>query len=277
METAKLLGKQIVEQQLELSRGISTGLKERYNQFLGESGLEDLEIVKWRGKLIGYIGTALMSLDTDSVWDEVTDWSRQTGQEAVNYGISIDQLLSTNKVYRTVIWDFLKEHIDKENARIDTILKMNEILDSIMDHAAYLFSVSYVENYKKTLSMAREAIVEISTPVVSLSDEIAILPLVGELDTDRARILMETSLERCASIGNSELIIDLSGVPVVDTMVASELFQVANALKMIGVKPTFTGIRPEIAQAMVGLGIDFKDIQTMGSLKQAIAKINKLY
>ncbi|RFU69669.1 STAS domain-containing protein [Bacillus sp. V59.32b] len=276
MQSAQTLGKQIVEQQLELSQKISVRLSQKYNNFLQESNLEDETIVHWRAKLIGYIGSALISFHTDDVWSDVTDWAVQTGRGAVQYGVAIDELLSTNKVYRSIIWEFLQENLDRDITTIESILKINNIIDTIMDQTAYVFSVSFVEHHKKTLGIARKAFMEVSTPVVALSDEIAILPLIGELDTDRATILIETSLERCAALGNTELIIDLSGVPMIDTMVASELFRVANALTLLGVRPTFTGLRPEIAQAVVNLGIDFKKIQIMSSLKQAIAIINKM-
>ncbi|CAH0343962.1 STAS domain-containing protein [Bacillus sp. CECT 9360] len=276
MQSAQTLGKQIVEQQLELSQKISVRLSEKYNNFLQESNLEDEAIVHWRAKLIGYIGSALIYFHTDDVWSDVTDWAAQTGRGAVQYGVAIDELLNTNKVYRSIIWEFLQEKIDRENTTIESILKINNIIDTIMDQTAYIFSVSFVEYHKKTLGIARKAFMEVSTPVVALSDEIAILPLIGELDTDRVTILIETSLERCAALGNTELIIDLSGVPMIDTMVAFELFRVANALTLLGVRPTFTGLRPEIAQAVVNLGIDFKKIQIMSSLKQAIATINKM-
>lgn len=271
LEQAKELGRLIVEQKMELSRQISERLNQRYVKFLQESNLEDQEILQWRAQLINYIGNALLQLGTEEVWEQVTDWATQTGEGAVKYGVAIDELLNTNKVYRQVIWDFIQENIDKESTKIDYLLRMNDIISSLLDHSAYIFSVSFVDYHKKTLVLAREEMLSISTPVVSLSDEIAILPLVGELDTYRAKILMETSLKSCATLGNSELIIDLSGVPIVDTMVASELFQVANALRLIGVKPTFTGLRPEIAQAVVNLGIDFKNIRITGSLKQALA------
>ncbi|RFU60761.1 STAS domain-containing protein [Peribacillus glennii] len=272
METAKSLGRKMVENQLDLSREISRRLNERYHQFLLESKLEDTEILHWRAKLIGYIGKALISSQSEDVWDEVTEWARQTGEGAVSYGVTIDQLLNTNKVYRKVISDFIKrEMINKPDTSADSILRINEIISALLDQSAYIFSVSFVDYHKKTLVLAKEEMLSISTPVVSISDEIAILPLVGELDTYRAKILMETSLKSCGMLGNSELIIDLSGVPIVDIMVAAELFQVAGALRLIGVRPTFTGLRPETAQAVVNLGIDFKDIRIKGSLKQALA------
>ncbi|PLR83523.1 modulator protein [Bacillus canaveralius] len=273
MRSAKHLGQLIVGEKLTLSSKISENLNEKYIRFLEETDLDDQQIVQWRAKLIGYTGQALISFEVKVVWDDVNEWARNTGEAAVQYGVEIDELLNTNKIYRKVIWDFIQENIDKEITKIDSILRINQIIDSILDQTAYMFSVTFVEYHRKRLTLAKDAMLDISTPVVSISDEVAILPLVGELDTYRAKVLMESSLQRCASLGNSELIIDLSGVPIVDTMVASELFQVANALRLVGVRPTFTGLRPELAQAVISLGIDFKEIRILGTLKQAMASI----
>lgn len=266
---AKLIGNEIIRQQFQLSSKISRKLNERYTNFLYESDLEDEEIVKWRARLIELIGLALVSGQYDEVWEQVTDWAEQTGAGAVQYNIAIDELLQTNKVYREIIWEFV-EGLGKEEFTFATFLQINKVIDSILDQTAYIFSSSYVKHHAKTLRLARETMLDISTPIVTISDTIAVLPLVGDIDTYRARVLMETALKKCSDLRNSELIIDLSGVPIVDTMVANELFKVANALNLIGVKPTITGIRPEIAQAVVNLGIDFRNIRTLGTLKQAL-------
>lgn len=270
MEIARYLGQMISEEKTELSLKISRSLDERYISFLKESRLEDEAIVQWRAQFIDYIGKALMAFDTIAVLEEVSDWAKQTGEGAVNVGVGIDELLETNKLYRKVIWEYIQINIDTEKTSVKSFLKINEIIDTILDHTAHTFSVSYVKYHKRTLKLAHEAILEISTPVVSISDKMAILPLIGEIDTNRAQILMESALTRCTELKSSELIIDLSGVPEVNTMVAHELYKLAKALKLIGVQTIFTGIRPETAQAMINLGISFLDFQTMGTLKQAL-------
>ena len=263
------LGTLLVDQQLQLSSKISHRMNERYTQFLIESRIEDQEIVRWRGKLIEYIGKALISNQPENMWEQLTDWAQQTGAGAAQYNVGIDELMKTIKVYREVIWEFV-ENQNHAELNFKSFLQINKIIDSFLDQTAYVFSTSYVKQHAKNLSFVRQSMLEISAPIVSVSDNIAVLPLVGEIDTDRAKVLMETVLEKCSELKNTELIIDLSGVPIVDTMVADQLFKIAHSLNLIGVKPTFIGIRPEIAQAVVNLGIDFSNISTIGNLKQAL-------
>jgi rsbT co-antagonist protein RsbR len=266
------LGALIIKHQIDISLKISKQLDDRYNQFLYQSNFEDDEIVKWRAQLIDSIGQAFMEGNSLSVWGRINDWATQTSAGSVQYNIGVDELFQTIRIYREVIWDSIEELID-ENASFQTFLKVNKIIDTILDQVAYQFSITYVKHHTRSMSLIKEAMLEISTPIVSISRSTAILPLVGEIDTYRARVLMETTLDKCVELKKTRLIIDLSGVPIVDTMVAHELFKVASALKLIGVESVFTGIRPEIAQSMVALGIDFSIIKTTGTLEQALKNI----
>jgi rsbT co-antagonist protein RsbR len=118
-----------------------------------------------------------------------------------------------------------------------------------------------------------ELIMELSSPVISLNREIALLPLVGDIDTTRAKIMLESTLQQCASLGVNELLLDLSGVVMIDTMVAQQLFQLIKALDLIGVKTTLSGVRPEIAQTSVQLGISFDKVTIKSTLSSAIKPI----
>jgi rsbT co-antagonist protein RsbR len=249
-------------------------LDSRYTQFIKESHFKDNEVTEWRAQLIEIIGKAVREGSDEALSEDVSKWAYHTGEGAVSNGIAIDELLKTNKLYREVFWDYIESVLETEKEfPVRKMLKLNKIIDSVLDHTAYIFSVTFVKFHQQTLQQARQALLDISTPVVSLTDEVAVLPLVGDLDTYRARLLMETSLKQCIKLKNTHLVIDLSGVPIVDTMVAGELFQINKALNLIGVKPIFTGIRPDIAQAVISLGIDFSDITVLGNLKMALSKI----
>jgi len=263
-------GQLIIDNQLELSKRISIALDKRYTTFLQDSKLEDDSIVQWRAQLIQYIGEALIKSSIDRVTNKVTEWARTTSMAAVNYGISIDQLLMTIKFYRKAIWDFIKENTMYQNEERDHLLRIGQVTDAVLDLTSHIFGVTFVEHHKQTLQLAHKEKLAISTPIVSLSKNIAILPLIGEIDIERVEILLESALNKCTGLGNTILIIDLSGVPLIDTFVANKLFMLANSLKLIGVKPVITGIRPEIAQAIISLKIDFNEVQTFASLKQVV-------
>ncbi len=122
------------------------------------------------------------------------------------------------------------------------------------------------------LNAQKEMINELSAPIMPIADGIGILPLVGEIDTYRAKMILESVLDQCSSLRLSYLFLDISGVPIVDTMVAYQIFKVIDSTKLLGIETTISGIRPEIAQTVVKLGIDFSQVKTEQSLAKALAK-----
>jgi rsbT co-antagonist protein RsbR len=131
-----------------------------------------------------------------------------------------------------------------------------------------------MKDYTDKIQSAQYAIDELSIPVVRITKEIGVIPLVGEIDTHRAQILMENALKQGNTYKLSWLIIDLSAVPIIDTMVADQLFKVVAALKLIGIDVVLSGIRSEIALTMVQLGVKLNDIVTFNSLYGALDYTN---
>lgn len=132
------------------------------------------------------------------------------------------------------------------------------------------------EHHNYSLSKLRaqqEMINELSTPVISLSKGVALLPLVGDIDTNRAKYIFENALSQCTQKRVHSLLIDISGVAIIDTMVAQQIFQLIEALRLLGVKSTLSGIRPEIAQTAVQLGISFQDVNTISTIERAVQRL----
>jgi rsbT co-antagonist protein RsbR len=119
----------------------------------------------------------------------------------------------------------------------------------------------------KRLHSQQEMIKELSSPIIVIGKKTALLPLIGDIDTSRAKYIIETSLQQCAAKSIDLLYIDLSGVVMIDTMVAHQIFQLIEALNLIGVKSILSGIRPEIAQTAIQLGLDFSKITIKSSLQ----------
>ena len=113
-------------------------------------------------------------------------------------------------------------------------------------------------------------LLELSTPVVKLWDGILALPLIGTLDSSRTQVVMESLLQAIVDTGSSVAIIDITGVPTVDTLVAQHLMKTVAAARLMGAECVISGIRPAIAQAMVHLGVSFTDIVTKATLADAI-------
>ncbi len=116
-----------------------------------------------------------------------------------------------------------------------------------------------------------DQLARLSTPLIPISDTIVVMPLIGTIDTWRIQQVTETLLQGLAQRHAEVVILDITGVPVVDSQVAQGLLQTAQAVRMLGARMLLTGIRPEVAQALVGLGIDLAAIVTFGTLQAAVA------
>ncbi len=112
---------------------------------------------------------------------------------------------------------------------------------------------------------------ELSTPVVELWDGVLALPLIGTLDSARTQVVMENLLQRIVDTGSGIAIIDITGVPTVDTLVAQHLLKTVAAARLMGADCIISGIRPQIAQTIVHLGVDLQDVVTKATLADAFA------
>jgi rsbT co-antagonist protein RsbR len=128
-----------------------------------------------------------------------------------------------------------------------------------------------IELQNQVIEAQRAAIRELSTPLMPLSDQVMVLPLVGAIDSRRAQQIMETLLEGVAAQQARTVIVDITGVQVVDSQVANILIQAAHAVKLIGAQVVLTGIQPRIAQTLVELGADLSTIVTRSTLQAGIA------
>jgi rsbT co-antagonist protein RsbR len=131
-----------------------------------------------------------------------------------------------------------------------------------------------VETHAKTreeiIAAQAEQLLELSTPVVKLWDGVVGVPLVGTLDSARTQVVMEKLLQSLIDLNSTHAIIDITGVPAVDTQVAQHLLKTVVAARMMGAECTISGIRPQIAQTIVALGIEFGDIATKATLADAL-------
>jgi anti-anti-sigma factor len=125
---------------------------------------------------------------------------------------------------------------------------------------------------QEAIIRSQEAVLrELTTPLIPIADEVVVMPLVGSMDSRRAQQVIETLLSGVAELRTRVAIIDITGVPVVDTQVASALVQAAQSVRLLGAEVVLTGIRPEVAQTLVGLGLDLQTLVTRGTLQSGIA------
>ena len=141
---------------------------------------------------------------------------------------------------------------------------------TFIDGLGLLTFEAFVSARETVIVNQNEQLLELSTPVVKLWDGIVALPLVGTLDSARTQVVMESLLQTLLATGSAHAIIDITGVPAVDTEVAQHLLKTVFAARLMGADCVISGIRPQIAQTIVALGVEFGDIVTKASLADAL-------
>ncbi|WNO76617.1 STAS domain-containing protein [Streptomyces sp. AM8-1-1] len=150
--------------------------------------------------------------------------------------------------------------------RTQAYLQLSRVLDDLS-----LFTIeTYTRTREDIISAQADQLMELSTPVVKLWDGVIAVPLVGTLDSARTQVVMEKLLQALVDTGSEQAIIDITGVPAVDTQVAQHLLKTIVAARLMGAECTVSGVRPQIAQTIVALGIEFGDIVTKATLSDAL-------
>jgi rsbT co-antagonist protein RsbR len=139
----------------------------------------------------------------------------------------------------------------------------------VLDSLGLFTTEAYLKARESVIARQQEEMLELSTPVVKLWDGILALPMIGTLDSNRTQVVMETLLQKIVETGSAIAIIDITGVPTVDTLVAQHLLKTVAAARLMGAECIISGIRPQIAQTIVHLAIDLGDVATKASLADA--------
>jgi len=160
----------------------------------------------------------------------------------------------------------LNEIKDNAEALYDSTIKVNKLIDGF----SMITFDTYIKGREEVILRQTDEITEISTPVIRVWDGILALPIIGTLDSARTQVVMENLLQEIVATGSGIAILDISGVPAVDSLVAQHLIKTVSATRLMGAECIISGIRPEIAQTVVHLGIDLSSIITKASLAAAL-------
>lgn len=139
----------------------------------------------------------------------------------------------------------------------------------MLDRLGLLIMETYQKSREEVILRQQEELMELSTPVVKLWEGILALPIIGTLDSARTQVVMESLLQKIVETGSEVAIIDITGVPTVDTLTAQHLLKTVTAARLMGADCIISGIRPQIAQTIVYLGIDLADVVTKATLADA--------
>jgi rsbT co-antagonist protein RsbR len=142
---------------------------------------------------------------------------------------------------------------------------------TLVDRMAQWTATTYQRSREDVIQRQQQELLELSTPVVKLWEGVLAVPMIGTLDSSRTQLVMESLLTRIVETGSELAIIDITGVPTVDTLVAQHLLKTVTAIRLMGADCIISGIRPQIAQTIVQLGIDLQNVVTKATLADALS------
>lgn len=152
----------------------------------------------------------------------------------------------------------------------ESLYKQSMLINRVMDSFTINTFETFIKGREEVIFRQTDEITQISTPVIRVWDGILALPIIGTLDSSRTQVVMESLLQEIVETGSSIAILDISGVPAVDSLVAQHLIKTVAATRLMGAECIISGIRPEIAQTVVHLGIDLSNIITKATLANAL-------
>lgn len=201
-----------------------------------------------------------------SQWAEIRDFLAELSRSRATQGFTPSQVAMFVFSLKQALFKRITESLKSDPAAMaSTLWDATALLDALGLHTTEI----YQKTRESLIARQQEELIELSTPVVQLWDGILALPLIGTLDSERTQVVMESLLERLVATGSSLAVIDITGVPTVDTLVAQHLLKTVAAAQLMGADCIISGIRPQIAQTIVHLGIDLSSVATKASLADA--------
>jgi rsbT co-antagonist protein RsbR len=214
----------------------------------------------------GFDGTGTTDVE-DPRWAEVRELLSEVSRTRAMQGYTPTETALFVFSFKRPLFRRLREEIQDPMILVDQIWSSTELLDGLGLYTTDVF----LKTKEALIRRAQDDMLELSTPVVKLWAGILALPLIGTLDSARTQVVMETLLEAIVDNGCKVAIIDITGVPTVDTVVAQHLLKTVTAARLMGAECIISGIRPQIAQTIVHLGINLLDITTKATLRDAFS------
>ncbi|WP_409273162.1 RsbT co-antagonist protein RsbRA [Neobacillus sp. SCS-31] len=188
-------------------------------------------------------------------------------EKVVRLGWPLHFVIEGVRTFSKMLFEGMQErgYVTADN-QMDVVYAFDRWISPLQNEVVDIYS----RTWERTVSLQKIALQELSAPLIPVFEKITVMPLVGTIDTERAKQIMENLLTGVVKHRSEVVLIDITGVPVVDTMVAHHIIQAAEAVRLVGAKCMLVGIRPEIAQTIVNLGIDLNQFTTKNTLKKGV-------
>jgi len=211
-------------------------------------------------------------LETGSV-EALQAYARDLSERIIPRGVETDEVLGIVLLLRDVL---ARSLFEKYQAEFEMLNRVLDAYEPAANRIANTVGVSFVQERERIIRQQQEAIRELSTPVLQVREQLLILPIIGVLDSQRARQVTEQLLRAIRANRAKVVVIDITGVPDVDEGVANSLVQTVDASKLMGASVIITGLSSEIAQTLVTIGVDLGKMDTVGDLQEGIEEAERL-
>lgn len=215
----------------------------------------------------------LKSALVDADWGPLTANQRQQGAMYASMGIPFSDWFEVVGVFQKSLVPLLVKELASAPERLAGVLVA---LNRYIDTAMATIGDEYLKTKERIIGQQQEAIQELSTPVLQIRDQLLLVPLIGVLDTSRARLLTQQLLGAIRTHRARLVVIDITGVAAVDSKVANHIFQTVAAVKLMGARAIITGLSADVAEALVGLGIDVDRLHTVSDLQGGMEEANRI-
>jgi rsbT co-antagonist protein RsbR len=212
------------------------------------------------------------ALETGSI-ETLETYTRELSERIIPRGVETDEVLGIVLLLRDALARSLFAKYQKD---LDLLNRILDAYEPAANRIAVTVSVSFVEERERVIHEQQEAIRELSTPVLQLRERLLILPIIGVLDSARARQLTEQLLGAIQDKRARVVVIDITGVATIDRTVANHLVQTVEAARLMGARTILTGLSSEIAQTLVDLDVDLSMMKTVGDLQGGLVEAERL-
>ena len=199
-------------------------------------------------------------------WENMRLLLAEVSRSRVQRGFTPSEIASFILCFKKPLFDRLCHELTKNR---DALVEQLWLSTSLLDQLGLWVTEIFLKAREEVIERQQQEMLELSTPVIKLWQGILALPMIGTLDSARTQIVMETLLQEIMETGSEFAILDITGVPTVDTLVAQHLLKTVAAARLMGTECIISGIRPQIAQTIVHLGVDLQDILTKATLADA--------
>jgi rsbT co-antagonist protein RsbR len=203
----------------------------------------------------------------EGAWQEFTESLAEQGAGYARAGMTFSSWMVVVSMFRN---DMIPRLIDAHGSDKEKLRRTVAVTDGFGDLALSVIGQAYMTEKERVIGNQQEAIRELATPVLSVRPSLLILPLIGVIDSDRARQVTEQLLEAIVRHRAKAVVVDITGVPAVDSMVANHLIQTAEAARLMGARVVVTGVSTANAQTLVRIGVDPSRLKTAGDLQSGI-------